>query len=253
MHDDGSHDDGFDRFDWPAWAEDDPAQSPAGADDSNGSNGSDGPNGHRAIPGERAPSADESAASAGWVSSGGVLRWDEPDDAASDPLAEAESPLAADDIALPEGAPDAPRVRAVRAWMLRQRARARDALGDVLLAQREQRAGADAPPSRHARRREPDISPLDLALAEQQAAEEEYDALLTALEDHAAHSGPGRVLIEYFLWVSDRLATLAAAPEAAQGDAPPATREAAAWRGRALAALAARRRVERVSAPSTED
>src|SRR5690349_10794695 len=59
-----------------------------------------------------------------WVSRGGVMRWEEPPaegEAPPDPRAEAGSRWAADDVELPPGAPEGARVRAVRAWLLRQR------------------------------------------------------------------------------------------------------------------------------------
>lgn len=250
-------DDGFDRFNWDAWAEDDASEDSGALDGANGASA----NGHRAArdsgePGGEPGAAPDHAPAAGWVSAGGVLHWEEPDEQAEDPRAEADSPLAADDLALPEGAPDAPRVRAVHAWIMRQRAREQDTLGSLLLARREQRTSdEEEPPARRPRRNHPTpaADPVDLAIAEHEAATDEYDALLAALEDHAAHAGPGRVLIEYYLWLSEHLAALAAAPEAAAGDAAPTTPGTARWRGRALAALAVRGRVERVSAPATDD
>lgn len=250
-------DDGFDRFDWDAWAEDDAGEDASALDGANGASA----NGHRATAerdesGREVGAGSDDVPATGWVSSGGVLHWEEPDAWAEDPRAEADSPLAADDLALPEGAPDAPRVRAVHAWILRQRAREQAALGELLLTRREQRTNDDdEPPTRRSRRNRPapEADPVDLAITEHEAATDEYDALLAALEDHATHAGPGRALVEYYLWLSEHLAALAAAPEAAAGDAVPTTPEAARWRGGALAALAVRGRVERVSAPATDD
>jgi hypothetical protein len=244
-------DDGFDSFDWATWGADDQDEAPS----------ADGPtelgaNGHHAAPGRDTDAdteADE-APSAGWVAAGGVLHWEEPDETATDPRAEADSPLAADDLDLPEGAPDAPRVHAVHAWLLRQRARQQDALGALLLARREQHIEPDEPPARRPRRHaEPAAAPLDLAITEHEAAINEYDTLLAALEDQTAHAGPGHTLVEYYLWLTEHLAALAAAPEAASGDAAPATLAAARWRGAALASLAARGRVERMTAPSADE
>lgn len=199
--------------------------------------------------------ADEEATKEGWVVAGGVARWEAPEDTAN-PTTEAASPLAAEELTLPEGAPDAPRVRAVHAWIVRQRADEHEALGALLLAQREQRAHDDAQPQprrRGAHGGEPEPSPLDLTLAEHQSAADEYDALLAALEEQAAHSGPGRALVEYYLWLVEHLAALAAAPEAASAARPPATLAAAGWRGRAQAALGVRGRVERMTAPPAEE
>jgi hypothetical protein len=247
------HDDDFDDFDWESWG------VPASRDTSqldarNGASSTD-LNGH--APRSRAEREDdaEEAPVTGWVTMGGVAHWEEPD-GADDPRVELNSPLAADDLSLPDGAPDAPRVRAVHAWMARQRAREQDALGALLLAAREQqRADDEQPQARKAstRRREALPSPLELAIAEHQAATDEYAAQLEQLDEHAAHSGPGRALVEYYLWLTEYLATLAVAPEADNAAGPATTRAGAAWRGRALAALAVRGRVERVAAPSADD
>lgn len=249
-------DDGFDGFDWNAWAEDDVGEDSSALDGTRAASA----NGHRTAPDrDEAGATPDEAPASGWVSSGGVLHWEEPDAPADDPRAEADSPLAADDLALPEGAPDAPRVRAVHAWILRQRTREQDALGNLLLARRAQQTEdhteVDEPPARRPRRNRPapETDLLDLAIAEHEAATGEYDTLLAALEDHAAHAGPGRVLVEYYLWLTEHLAAMAAAPAAAAGNAAPTTPEAARWRGGALAALAVRGRVERVSAPATDD
>ena len=74
-----------------------------------------------------ADSGDDEAAhvSGGWLSKGGVLRWNASDEEAPHadaPLRdEARSPWAAEAFDLPLGAPAAPRVRAVRAWLARRR------------------------------------------------------------------------------------------------------------------------------------
>lgn len=197
---------------------------------------------------------DEETAETGWVSAGGVLEWAEPDEAA-DPAAEAHSPLADDDLTMPEGAPPGPRLRAVHAWLTRRRLLEHDVLGDLLLAQREQRQDAEreqpAPRRRH--RGEPEASPLDLALAEHQASADEYDALLAALDDQVAHAGPQRALVEFYLWLGEHLAILAADPDADDSGGPATTPGTAAWLGRAQVALAARTRVEQMTAPAQED
>lgn len=197
------------------------------------------------------------AEESGWVESGGVLRWEEPDET-DNPRAEQDSPLAADDLDLPAGAPDAARVRAVHAWLLRRRAREHEALGALLLAQREQRAregdaSSSAGERRRTRRGEPQAAPLELDVAEHQAAADEYEALLAALDDHLAHSGPGRALVEFYLWMGEHLAAMAAEPEAAVAGNPPRTLAAAAWWGRAQAALSGRTRVERMTAPEVDE
>jgi hypothetical protein len=105
---------------------------------------------------------------------------------------------------------------------------------------------------------------LALALAEQQAAMSEYERLYEALADLETHIGPPRVLVEFYLSLTDRLAELANAPEAPPdfaphlrtGERPAGTataRSAAEWEGRASAVVQTRRRIERVTAPETEE
>ncbi|HKS71469.1 MAG TPA: hypothetical protein VJQ45_13680, partial [Ktedonobacterales bacterium] len=210
-----------------------------------------------------------------WVSEGGVMRWERPgevdEEEALDAASEASSPWAKDEIELPPGAPEALRGRAARAWLLRQRTLELDAMGVLLLERRRlhEAGGAgeaevDAPPE--------DPLPLALALAEHQAAIEEYERLLAEMDEIASHIGPARVLVEFYLGVMERLAELAAQPEAPaefadallaaqvegeenvrSGATPPTPHSAAVWRGRAEAVLQMRRRIERVTAPEPED
>ena len=212
---------------------------------------------------------------AGWVSRGGILQWEESGESSQEGQSkagsEAASRWAADGVDLPPGAPDHLRVRSLRAWLLRRRALETEELGQLLLERR--RAGADEDSD------EPPDSPLELALLERQAAIEVYEALVESLDEMASHSGPARLLVEYYLWLSERLVMLAGAAEApadfsaramlplpdlaeegsgaesATGAAepPPTARSIAQWQGRALAALAARRRIEQVSAPEPEE
>ncbi len=92
------------------------------------------------------------------------------------------------------------------------------------------------------------------------------------LAELEAHSGPARVLVEYHLALTERLAELAAAPEApadfaagvllvevedeeatgADGERP-TPRSLAEWQGRARAVVQARRRVERVTLPEPDE
>jgi hypothetical protein len=189
----------------------------------------------------------------GWVSSGGVLEWAGPDEEA-DPAAEAVSPLADEEISMPEGAPPGPRLRAVHAWLARRRARELDALGDLLLVQRQQRESAEQePPARRRRRGEPVASPLDLALAEHQASADEYEALTAALDELVVHTGPQRALVEFHLWLAEHLALLAADPDADNSGRLATTQGQAGWLGRAQAALATRTRVEQVTAPAEDE
>lgn len=209
-----------------------------------------------------------------WVSAGGVMRWERPGEVDEaevlDAASEASSPWAKDEIELPPGAPEALRVRAARAWLLRQRTLELDAMGYLLLERRRlheargDEARREAPPD--------DPLPLALALAEHQAAIEEYERLLAEMDEIAAHIGPARVLVEFYLRLTERLADLAAQPEApaefadallaaqVEGDenvrsgaTPPTPHSTAVWRGQAEAALQVRRRVERVTAPEPED
>lgn len=207
-----------------------------------------------------------------WESVGGVLRWEGPEEGAQAPtlLEEARSQWAAEQIDLPPGAPDPARLRATRAWLARQRVLEGEALGQVLYERRLllHSASLDEAPERE----EDDASPLGLALAEHTAAMQEYERLLEVLAELEAHSGPARVLVEYHLALTERLAELAAAPEApadfaagvllaevedeeatsAEGKRP-TPRSLAEWQGTARAVVQARRRVERVTQPEPDE
>jgi hypothetical protein len=186
---------------------------------------------------------------AGWVSAGGILRW-EPGEA--DEAAPADTPLAAEAFEVPEGAPDAPRVEAVRIWLLRRRELAGEDLGTLLLRQREQRH-AEPPARRRPRRGPPVPSEVDLALTEQQAALDEYALLAETLDETVAHSGLARALVEFYLWLGDHLAGLVAASRALTAEAAPDPLAVAVWNGRAQAMVATRGRVERMMAPAADD
>jgi hypothetical protein len=270
--DDGSRQDGSGRSpqsdphgsDWDelmrAWAagEEDPAQ-----DSMNGVSAL-GDAGEERVGGDKA----------GWVSRGGILQWEESEEGGQEGQSkagsEAASRWAADAIDLPPGAPDHLRVRSLRAWLLRRRLLETEELGQLLLERRRRSAGEDAD--------EPPDSPLELALLEQQAAIEVFEALVESLDEMASHSGPARLLVEYYLWLNERLVMLAEAAEApadfaagamlplsdladeasgtesaALAESPPTARSIAEWQGRAQAAMAARRRIEQVSAPEPEE
>lgn len=210
-----------------------------------------------------------------WVSRGGVLRW-EPDSYSDDgsdaPLREdAQSAWANDEITLPLGAPQQARLRAVRAWIARRRLRETELIGALLL-ERRRLAGSSRDTDDEAEARQPTPEnpndPLALALTEAQAAADEYETLLGLLEDTRAHVGAQGALVEFYLAINERLATLAAHPAAADGFAQSALfaeieRQPASspltptarseWEGRAGAALATRKRVEQVSAAEPED
>jgi hypothetical protein len=273
MTHDGSDDD-WESFDWNSWGvPSDDAPSDNGHDNGhdNGANGVSSGMLRRAL----ADGGDEDeqvAAHRGggqWMARGGVLRWeasDQEDPQEDAPLREeAQSPWAAEDFELPLGAPAAPRVRAVRAWLARRRQREIDLIGELLLERRRLYPASedDAPTPA-----DDEANPLTLALTEAQATADEYETLLGLLEDIRAHGGAQSVLIEFHLAVSERLAVLAAHPAApdefaeralyaslteeaaaARAAAPaPTPRARAEWEGRAAAVLATRQRVERVTA-----
>lgn len=256
---------GWDAFDWNTWSE-------AAAD-----GGASGEQPGTPARGEQ-PEAGEAGERGRWVSEGGVMRWERPgeidEEEPTDAASEANSSWATDAVELPPGAPEGLRVRAARAWMLRQRTLESEAVGYLLLERRklqETHAGeAGGPPEREVE--PPADDPMSLALAEHQAAIEEYERLLGELDEIAAHNGPARVLVEFYLHLTERLAELASAPEApaefadalllaqvedeeaAESGRPvPTPRSHAEWQGRAEAVTQTRRRVERVTAPEPED
>jgi hypothetical protein len=211
-----------------------------------GLDGREQQNGHHR---EHDEAADDGAGrDAGWVSAGGVLRW-EPGEAEGAP---ADTPLAAEAFVVPEGAPDTPRVEAVRAWLVRRRAVAGEDMGALLLRQREQRQ-REPPGGRRPRRGPPAPSEVDLELAERQAALDEYTLLAETLDEAVAHNGLVRALVEYYLWLAGHLDELVAASRALQAEAAPDPLAVAAWNGRAQAVVATRGRVERMMAPAADD
>jgi hypothetical protein len=222
-------------------------------------------------PGRDDDESDEPAGEGEWVSQGGVLHWEEPegapDDIASDLRREAQSPWASETLTLPLGAPDALRVRGVRAWLARQRMLENEAMG-VLLLERRQQGVDDDEDSGRGRSVPNEMHPLDVALAEHQAALAEYESLLELLDEVGMKHGPASALVEYHFLLGDRIATLATAAEAPSEFAEsqlymtiertPATtpvtpRSQAEWDGRAGAVLQTRRRVERMTAPEEEE
>jgi hypothetical protein len=215
---------------------------------------------------------DETASVGEWVSQGGVLHWEEPegtpDDIASDLRREAQSQWAAETLTLPLGAPDALRVRGVRAWLARKRMLENEAMGMLLLERRQQSLHEDDVVVQRHPQAASETHPLDIAMAEHQAALAEYESLLAALDEVGMHNGPGRVLVEYHFLLGDRIAMLATAPEApddfadvqlfatierSQASALVTPVSRAEWDGRAGAVLQTRRRVERMTAPEEEE
>jgi hypothetical protein len=215
---------------------------------------------------------DEPRSAGEWVSQGGVLHWEEPEgtpeDIASDLRREAQSPWASETLTLPLGAPDTLRVRGVRAWLARQRMLENEAMGVLLLERRQQAVDDDDVASGRDGQASSELHPLDVALAEHQAALAEYESLLDALDEMGMKHGPASALIEYHFLLDDRIATLATAPEApsdfaesqlymtierAPVAAPITQRSQAEWDGHARAVLQTRRRVERMTAPEEEE
>jgi hypothetical protein len=211
---------------------------------------------------------EEAPAKGHWVTRGGVLFWEEPEtydeSGALDLRAEAASEWAADDLNLPLGAPDSLRIRALRAWLARRRLEESDTLGILLLERRRLYPGTldDVLPRRQA---PAESSPLDLEMLERQSASEEYERYLEQLTDLQAHGALRRLLVEFYLALSERVGELANmsaapadfAPELRVAERPGAgeasQEERAEWRGRSEAAMLARRRVERVTAPEEEE
>jgi hypothetical protein len=223
----------------------------------------------------------------GWVSWGGILRWEESEDGEQEEpggaASEATSHWASDTIDLPPGAPDRLRVRSLRAWLLRQRSLESEEMGQLLLERRRLEPRENENENESSTSDELDDSPLALALAERQAAIEVYEALVESLDEMATHTGPSRLLVEYYLWLNERLVFLGRAAEApkdfavrarlatpdplnegagasnpnphdaGESASPPTARSIAEWQGRTQAALEARRRIEQVSAPEPED
>ena len=219
---------------------------------------------------DEAGAASHATAAGRWVTRGGVLRWEaaRPDDAGEEaPLREdAQSAWANDELDLPLGAPASARVRAVRAWLGRRRQRETELIGALLLERRRLAGPAREDDEASSTPPENPNDPLALALTEAQAAADEYETLLGQLEDIRAHAGAQSALVEFYLSLNDRLATLAALPAAPEGfaeatlfaeierqpgDPTPGARSE--WEGRATATLATRRRVEQVTAGEPED
>ncbi|MGO8947566.1 MAG: hypothetical protein ACLQUY_07865 [Ktedonobacterales bacterium] len=266
----GHQDNDWDTFDFERWG--------AEADH----DGADGRQYETTHAGLRNPATDQPDDEAGWVSQGGILHWMEPGaeefEKPSDARTEAKSRWASDSIDLPPGAPDNLRLRSLRAWLLRQRLVETEALGELLLERRQLAASheesEDSPPVSEVT----EDSPLELELTTRQAAIEVYEALVESLDEMATHSGPARVLVEYYLWLNERLALLiatapaqldvssfpmlapldsvdesASSAEAHQSESPATAHSIAQWQGRLQAALQTRRRIEQVSTPEPED
>ncbi len=255
-----------DDNDRPAW---DLEPLPLGANGHGGDPWRTGANSTGDESDDEARSGDEGPTKGHWVTRGGVLFWEEPEtydeSGALDLRAEAASEWAADDLVLPLGAPDTLRVRALRSWLARRRIEEADTLGILLLERR--RLYPDAADETAARRQaQAESSPLDLEMLERQSASEEYERYLEQLAELEAHGALRRLLVEFYLALTERVAELANmpaapadfAPELRIADEKPVTgetsiEERAEWRGRSEAAMLTRRRVERVTAPEEDE
>ncbi|HEY7021707.1 MAG TPA: hypothetical protein VH349_11365 [Ktedonobacterales bacterium] len=256
-----------DDNDRPAWDLEPP---PLGANGHSGNPWNAGSNPADEEDAEVGRSGDEEAPAKGhWVTRGGVLFWEEPEtydeSGALDLRAEAASEWAADELNLPLGAPDTLRIRALRAWLARRRIEETDTLGILLLERR--RLYPDASDETAVRRQaQAESSPLDLEMLERQSASEEYERYLEQLADLEAHGALRRLLVEFYLALTERIAELANMPAAPEDFAPElrvadensargpvAPEESAEWRGRSEAAMLTQRRVERVTAPEEEE
>src|SRR5262245_52163102 len=255
-----------DDNDRPSW---DIESLPLGANGHSGNPWKAGSNSGADEDGETRHSGDDDATTQGhWVTRGGVLFWEEPEtydeSGALDLRAEAASEWAADDLNLPLGAPDTLRIRALRAWLARRRIEETDTLGILLLERR--RLYPDASDETAVRRQaSTESSPLDLEMLERQSASEEYERYLEQLADLEAHGALRRLLVEFYLALTERVAELANNPAAPEDFAPElrvadekpsggaSAEESAEWHGRAEAATLTRRRVERVTAPEEEE
>jgi hypothetical protein len=257
----------WDAFDWDAWGQ--------GDGQGEGGTAPGAANGHL-----RPDAGDEEEVPAGgqWVHQGGTLRWEEAEEgepgqrgggpAGGGLRTEAASQWADEHIALPLGAPPRLRLRAMRAWLARQQILAQEAQGVVLLERRREQEAAEEAGEDEATGGDP-FAPLNLALAEQQAAAAEFEGMLEALAELENHAGMDRVLVEFYLLLGERIAALAQAAEATEDframalvatpeepptqTTPPTPLTHAEWRGRAEAALAARRHAERVTSPEEEE
>jgi hypothetical protein len=256
-----------DDNDRPGW---DLEPLPLGANGHSGNSWNAGSNSADDEDAESGRSGDEETATKGhWVTRGGVLFWEEPEtydeSGALDLRAEAASEWAADDLNLPLGAPDTLRIRALRAWLARRRIEETDTLGILLLERR--RLYPDAADETAVRRQaQAESSPLDLEMLERQSASEEYERYLEQLADLEAHGALRRLLVEFYLALTERRAELANNPAAPEDFAPElriadekpvgekaSAEESAEWHGRSEAATLTRRRVERVTAPEEEE
>jgi hypothetical protein len=284
--------DGWDNFDWGNWGE-----APSADGRTNSANGTHGElrseltrmgrdhgderrsslstGDDEDYPGE----VHEGQREGRWVSQGGILTWEEPEgrataEAEAGLRAEANSHWAAEDVDLPPGTPDAIRIRAAHAWLARQRALEAEAVGMLLLERRklEQGTASDEEPPPQRAADDQGGSALDLAVIEHQTAIETYDRLIETLDDLVNHSGPARVLVEFYLWLTERMAAVATMPEAPAGfaervllapmedegsarpdTAQPTPRSTAEWQGCADALLQTRRRLEWDTAPDPAD
>ena len=96
----------------------------------------------------------------------------------------------------------------MRSWLARRRIEEADTLGILLLERR--RLYPDASDETAVRRQaQAESSPLDLEMLERQSASEEYERYLEQLADLEAHGALRRLLVEFYLALTERVGELA--------------------------------------------
>jgi hypothetical protein len=171
----------------------------------------------------------------------------QPEEQGSDEL------LAADDLRLPAGAAVLVRLHAVRAWLARRVATAQLAVGEAALRLQELAAAWEGTPPARRREREERLREQQRERRAQEALQkarerlQAYEEAAALLEEYARHSGGERVLVDYYLALSDLLESAGYSLSAAGEPLPGGRGEEASARLQVL--LEVLRRVERVSLP----
>ncbi|MBX5451091.1 hypothetical protein [Thermogemmatispora sp.] len=159
--------------------------------------------------------------------------------------------LASDELRLPEGASFLVRLHAVRAWLARRREEAKLAVGEAALQLQELTRMQEELPRLRRRELEQQARLLQQARAELENANgrlQAYDEAATLLEETVDHTAGQRVLIEYYLALSE----LIDRETEAAGSA--AERERIINRSPRLQTLQeVLQRLERVSLPADDD
>nr|BBH94935.1 hypothetical protein KTA_31340 [Thermogemmatispora argillosa] len=169
----------------------------------------------------------------------------EPEERGSDEL------LASDELRLPEGASFLVRLHAVRAWLARRREEARLAVGEAALQLQELARTQEGCSRLRRRELEQQARLLQQAREELENANrrlQAYDEAATLLEEVVDHISGQRVLVEYYLTLSELIEREAGAASS------PAERERIIDHSPRLQTLqAVLQRVERVSLPAEDD